>query len=81
MSVNPGYGGQKFIGSSIRRIQELNKLKMEQNPSMTISVDGGINTENVFKVVRAGADMIVAGSAIFNSKDPLKTIKIMKGLL
>jgi len=81
MSVNPGFGGQAFIKNSIRRIKELYTLKMEKNPSMEISVDGGINTENVAKIVEAGAEIIVAGSAIFKSDNPLETIKKMKGLL
>lgn len=81
MSVNPGFGGQKFIGNSIGRIHELFNLKSQKNPTMAIAVDGGINLGNVKQVVDAGADIIVAGSAIFKSDDPLKTIKKMKGLL
>ncbi len=81
MSVNPGFGGQKFIGNSIQRIHELFKLKNRINPSMSIAVDGGINVDNVKKVIEAGADIIVAGSAIFKSIDPTKTIKQMKGQL
>ncbi|MEA1884517.1 MAG: ribulose-phosphate 3-epimerase [Thermotogota bacterium] len=81
MSVNPGFGGQKFIKNSIRRIHELFKLKNRINPSMSIAVDGGINVDNVKKVIEAGADIIVAGSAIFKSIDPTKTIKQMKGQL
>jgi ribulose-phosphate 3-epimerase len=81
MSVNPGFGGQKFIDNSIRRIHELFKLKNRINPSMSIAVDGGINVDNVKKVIEAGADIIVAGSAIFKSNDPAKTIKQMKGQL
>ena len=81
MSVNPGFGGQKFIRNSIQRIHELFKLKNRINPSMSIAVDGGINVDNVKKVIEAGADIIVAGSAIFKSIDPTKTIKQMKGQL
>jgi ribulose-phosphate 3-epimerase len=81
MSVNPGFGGQKFIDNSIRRIHELFKLKNRINPSMSIAVDGGINVDNAKKVIEAGADIIVAGSAIFKSNDPAKTIKQMKGQL
>lgn len=79
MSVNPGFGGQMFIDNSIRRIQELFNLKKQKNPEMSISVDGGVNIDNVQKVVKAGADIIVAGSAIFKSEDPVKTIREMKG--
>jgi ribulose-phosphate 3-epimerase len=81
MSVNPGFGGQKFIDNSIRRIHELFKLKNRINPSMSIAVDGGINVDNAKKVIEAGADIIVAGSAIFKSNDPAKTIMQMKGQL
>jgi len=81
MSVNPGFGGQKFIANSISRIQELFNLKKQKNPEMSIAVDGGIHIGNVNKIVEAGANIIVAGSAIFKSDDPLKTIKTMKGTL
>lgn len=81
MSVNPGFGGQKFIENSICRIQELFKLKEKINPSLLIAIDGGINVDNVKRVVEAGADIIVAGSAIFKSIDPARTIKQMKGQL
>ncbi|MFW6262817.1 MAG: ribulose-phosphate 3-epimerase, partial [Thermotogota bacterium] len=81
MSVNPGFGGQKFIENSTRRIQELSKLKEEKNPNFSISVDGGIHSGNLKTVVEAGADIIVAGSAIFKSDTPAKTIREMKGQL
>jgi len=81
MSVNPGFGGQRFIDSSLRRIQELHEMKKTINPSLSIAVDGGINTDNVNEVVQAGATIIIAGSAIFKSEDPAKEIKKMKGLL
>jgi ribulose-phosphate 3-epimerase len=65
MSVNPGFGGQSFIGSTLGRITRLRRLLDERNPSCRIEVDGGIHSGNVRAVVEAGADMIVAGSAIF----------------
>ncbi len=80
MSVNPGFGGQTFIPSSIRRIQELFELKTQKNNHLSIAVDGGINTSNVNLVKEAGADIIIAGSAIFNSDDPNALIRQMKGL-
>ena len=81
MSVNPGFGGQRFIENSLRRIHELMELKNKKNPHMLIAVDGGINIDNVQKVVQAGAEIIIAGSAIFKSNDPVKTIKVFKGKL
>jgi len=81
MSVNPGFGGQRFIENSLRRIHELLELKKHKNPHMLIAVDGGINSDNIQKVVQAGADIIVAGSAIFKSHDPAITIKEFKGRL
>ncbi len=67
MSVNPGFGGQTFIESALDRIGRLRRLLDERNPSCRIEVDGGIHAGNVRRVVDAGADMIVAGSAIFSS--------------
>lgn len=65
MSVNPGFGGQKFIPSSLRKIKELRKMITERNLSVDIEVDGGINLTNVATVLEAGANVIVAGTAVF----------------
>ncbi len=65
MSVNPGFGGQKFIISSIDKLKEIKKLKQEGNFTFDIEVDGGINLDNLATVLEAGANVIVAGSAIF----------------
>lgn len=65
MSVNPGFGGQKFIPSSLRKISELRKMIQERGLDIDIEVDGGINTENVSEVLDAGANVIVAGTAVF----------------
>ena len=65
MSVNPGFGGQSFIPSSLRKIAEVKKLIDERNLDVRIEVDGGVNLKNVDDVLRAGADVIVAGSAVF----------------
>lgn len=69
MSVEPGFGGQKFIEGSIGKIKELHKLKTEKNYRFDIEVDGGVNLENLKKVKEAGADVIVAGSSIFGAPD------------
>jgi ribulose-phosphate 3-epimerase len=78
MTVNPGFGGQKFIDSMLRKIKELDNIRKEQNLSFEIEVDGGINVNNIKQVVEAGADIIVAGSAIFDSPDPSATIKAFR---
>lgn len=65
MSVNPGFGGQSFISSSLRKIAEVRKLINERNLDVKIEVDGGVNLKNVADVLKAGADVIVAGSAVF----------------
>ncbi|MCH5163898.1 MAG: ribulose-phosphate 3-epimerase [Clostridiales bacterium] len=78
MSVHPGFGGQKFIESSVDKIIELKKLRDELNPNCIIEIDGGITEDNVCLVKQAGAEAIVAGSAIFGSADPAKTVAKMK---
>lgn len=65
MSVNPGFGGQSFISSSLRKIAEVRKLINERNLDVRIEVDGGVNLKNVADVLKVGADVIVAGSAVF----------------
>ena len=69
MSVNPGFGGQKFISSALDKIKAIAQLKNELNPELIIAVDGGITLENVKDVVDAGADLIVAGSSVFGADD------------
>jgi ribulose-phosphate 3-epimerase len=80
MTVNPGFGGQKFISSTLKKIKELDGLKHELNPSVKIEVDGGINEKNAESVVKAGADIIVAGTAIFGSKNYKSSIADMRSL-
>lgn len=75
MTVNPGFGGQSFIDGMIDKIKELKALIDEQGLEVDIQVDGGIKPSNVDKVVKAGANVIVAGSAIFNSDDIDATVK------
>ena len=78
MSVNPGFGGQKFIKSSIDKIIELSRLLKEKNSNAIIQVDGGINSETIKSVSDAGATSFVAGSAIFNTDNYKETIKNLR---
>jgi len=79
MSVNPGFGGQKFIPSSLEKIRRLKKIIEEKNLDVLIEVDGGVNPENASELISAGVDVLVAGSAIFKSKDYKKTISLLRG--
>ncbi|MBL7756814.1 MAG: ribulose-phosphate 3-epimerase [Chitinophagaceae bacterium] len=74
MSVNPGFGGQKFIEHSLEKISQLRKMIDERNLQVMIEVDGGVTLENAPRIVQAGADVLVAGSTVFGSADPKKTI-------
>jgi ribulose-phosphate 3-epimerase len=74
MSVNPGYGGQKFIDTVYKKIERLAKIKENRNLKVKIAVDGGINLDNIKQVVTAGANIIIAGSAIFKAPDPAQAI-------
>ncbi|MFA5904197.1 MAG: ribulose-phosphate 3-epimerase [Desulfobacula sp.] len=78
MSVNPGFGGQKFIESSIDKIKALSKIIKKQNLNTIIQVDGGINKETIKAVSKAGASSFVAGSAIFHTDDYQKTISLLR---
>ena len=72
MSVNPGFGGQKFIPSVIEKAAKLKELILKRNPECLIEVDGGVNDKNVYQLKEAGVDIVVAGSFIFNHKDGIK---------
>jgi len=78
MSVNPGFGGQKFIDSSIEKIEKLSQLLKDKNSDAIIQVDGGVNSQTIAQVSAAGASSFVAGSAIFNTPDYAETIKTMR---
>lgn len=78
MSVNPGFGGQTFIEGSIKKIEKLKELIDLNGFKALIQVDGGVNTDNISKLVSSGVDIVVAGSAIYNSKDIKETIRMMK---
>ena len=73
MSVNPGFGGQKFIPSALGKIAQLHEMRLKVNPKMVIAVDGGITEENAQSAVTAGADALIAGTAFFKSADPAGT--------
>ena len=79
MSVNPGFGGQKFIENTYNKVRQLRELCDRKNPACLIEVDGGVNLENAPKLYEAGADVLVAGNAVFKSDDPIKTIRELKG--
>ncbi len=78
MSVNPGFGGQQFIPATLPKISELKKMITETNSSALIEIDGGVTLENAPAIVKAGADVLVAGNTVFKSKDPLATISSLK---
>ncbi len=78
MSVNPGFGGQEFIESSYRKVSDLREMIERRNPRCLIEVDGGVNLETGNRLFKEGANVLVAGSFIFNSDDPAKTINLLK---
>jgi ribulose-phosphate 3-epimerase len=80
MSVNPGFGGQKFIQSSADKVRSLVDLRTKKNASFLIEVDGGVNLETGKQLADAGADALVAGSFVFNSASPQETISKLKSL-
>jgi len=81
MTVNPGYGGQKFIPEMLVKIRKARKMIEDSNRFIDLEVDGGINFENVCEVISSGANIIVAGSLIFKNKSPKNTIKKMKNII
>ena len=78
MSVNPGFGGQSFIENSLEKIARLKELILKKNPNCLIEVDGGVNAENAGELARAGADILVAGNAVFGAPDPLEAMQVIK---
>jgi len=80
MSVNPGFGGQKFIPNAIKKVADTKALILAKNSNALIEVDGGVNSENASLLVSAGADALVAGSFVFNSTNPIETIEKLKGI-
>lgn len=80
MSVNPGFGGQKFIAKAVNKVKQLKELIVASGSKALIEVDGGVNLETGKLLVEAGADALVAGSFVFGSSDPSKTIADLKNL-
>lgn len=74
MSVNPGFGGQKFIGSALRKAAELKAMKEQRGCDFVIEIDGGINLDNVRSVTDAGVELVVAGSSVFGAPDVTKRV-------
>jgi ribulose-phosphate 3-epimerase len=80
MSVNPGFGGQKFIPTAVNKVAKLKALIKAKDSKCLIHIDGGVNTETGAQLVAAGADALVAGSFVFKSENPSKTIDALKAL-
>ena len=78
MSVNPGFGGQKFIGSALAKLQQARARIDASGRQIRLEIDGGVKVENIREIARAGADTFVAGSAIFGAKDYKATIAAMR---
>ena len=81
MSVNPGFGGQKFIPYAINKIKEVFEMKQKYNKNLHIQVDGGVDKTNIKQIVEAGADVIVAGSAVFKNDEIEENIKALREAL
>jgi ribulose-phosphate 3-epimerase len=78
MSVNPGFGGQKFIPHTLEKIKELRQLIVASGSNALIEIDGGVTLDNAASIVEAGADVLVAGNTVFKSADPTQTIRDLK---
>ncbi len=77
MSVNPGFGGQKFIPNSLKKVRQLDQLRRARNLKLPIEIDGGINLANVAEVARAGVNWVVTGASVFHTPDPGATVREM----
>ncbi len=78
MSVNPGFGGQKFITTVLDKVRRLRRMIDERRLKTRIEIDGGVDRSNIGEVVAAGAEIIVAGSAVFNTKDPAQAVRDLR---
>jgi ribulose-phosphate 3-epimerase len=78
MSVNPGFGGQKFISSSVAKLRRLRRMIEERGLQTRIEIDGGIDRTNISEIVAAGAEIIVAGSAVFGAPDPAQAVRELR---
>lgn len=80
MSVNPGFGGQSFIENTYQKVRELKNLIQSKNATTKIEIDGGVNSSNATLLKEAGADVLVAGSFVFKSENPIQTIADLKSI-
>jgi len=80
MSVNPGFGGQKFIEHTYKKIRNLREMAAGRNDRLLIEVDGGVSRANALQLIQAGADVLVAGNAVFSAQDPVNEISVLKSL-
>ena len=81
MSVNPGFGGQTFIENTYRKVRQMREIIAENDANTLIEIDGGVNAQNSSELMKAGADVLVAGSFVFKSVDPEATIiELKKGI-
>lgn len=80
MSVNPGFGGQKFIPYTLEKIKQLRTMINERGLKVQIEIDGGVTLENAPSIIAAGADVLVAGNTVFKSADPAGTIQLLKAM-
>lgn len=80
MSVNPGFGGQKFIPQTIEKIKQLRSICNAKGLQTHIEIDGGVTLENAASIIQAGADVLVAGNTVFKSQNPIETIATLKSL-
>ena len=81
MSVNPGFGGQKFIESTGEKLKKLDKIRKERHPEMLIELDGGVNLSNAAALKEAGVDVFVAGNAVFSAEDMVQRVKDFQAIL
>ena len=80
MSVNPGFGGQKFIYRTLEKVRQLKAMIIERNLETLIEIDGGVGLQNAEKLLQAGADVLVAGSSVFRAEDPVDAIARLKAI-
>ena len=80
MSVNPGFGGQKFIYNTIPKIKQLKEMITVKNTNTLIEIDGGVGLQNAEEILRAGANVLVAGSSVFGAANPTETIAKLKAI-
>jgi ribulose-phosphate 3-epimerase len=80
MSVNPGFGGQQFINHTYAKTEKLKNLILQKNASALIEIDGGVTLDNAMQLIKAGADVLVAGNTVFKSANPIDTISKLKRL-